>query len=272
MTRAIERAQKQVEGRNFEMRKHLLEYDDVMEKQRQNIYTARRDFITKPEAPREFIDRSVDEIVEWLVAEHCPVDQDPLDWPLDALKAHLLDFFGLAEEQTSADFEKDGPAEILEALRADLKAAYAAKIERLGESAPEFQKWICLQILDSKWKDHLYALDRLKEGIGLRGYGQRNPLVEYKRESFDMFTEMNDRMQAEIVRYAYRMEPMTREQQEAQLAQRRAAAARAQETARAATRTETAKPQPVVKPDESVGRNDPCPCGSGKKYKKCHGF
>jgi len=272
VTKAIERAQKQVEGRNFEIRKHLLEYDDVMEKQRKNIYNKRRAFISEENAPHEYLSTSADEILEWLVDEHCPVDQDPLDWPLDQLKAHLGDFFGLTEADLTADFAKDGPAEILEALRTDTRTRYEAKRERLGDSADEFEKWICLQILDSKWKDHLYALDRLKEGIGLRGYGQRNPLVEYKRESFDMFTEMNDRSQAEAVRYAYRMEPMTREQQEAQLAQRRRAAAQAEATPKAATRDGAPVVKTVVSKTKSVGRNDPCPCGSGKKYKKCHGF
>ena len=272
VTKAIERAQKQVEGRNFEIRKHLLEYDDVMEKQRQNIYKKRRAFIAEKDAPSQYLSGAADEILEWLVAEHCPVDQDPLDWPLEQLHAHLGDFFGLTEADISADFTKDGPAEILEALRNDTRTRYEAKRARLGDSASEFEKWICLQILDSKWKDHLYALDRLKEGIGLRGYGQRNPLVEYKRESFDMFTEMNDRSQAEAVRYAYRMEPMTREQQEAQLAQRRRAAARAEATVKAATRGNVPVVKTVVSKSKRVGRNEPCPCGSGKKYKKCHGF
>ena len=272
VTKAIERAQKQVEGRNFEIRKHLLEYDDVMEKQRQNIYKKRRAFIAEKDAPSQYLSGAADEILEWLVADHCPVDQDPLDWPLEQLQAHLGDFFGLTEADISADFTKDGPAEILEALRNDTRTRYEAKRARLGDSASEFEKWICLQILDSKWKDHLYALDRLKEGIGLRGYGQRNPLVEYKRESFDMFTEMNDRSQAEAVRYAYRMEPMTREQQEAQLAQRRRAAARAEATVKAATRGNVPVVKTVVSKSKRVGRNEPCPCGSGKKYKKCHGF
>jgi preprotein translocase subunit SecA len=272
VTKAIERAQKQVEGRNFEIRKHLLEYDDVMEKQRQNIYKKRRAFIAEKDAPSQYLSGAADEILEWLVAEHCPIDQDPLDWPLEQLQAHLGDFFGLTEADISADFTKDGPPEILEALRNDTRTRYQAKRERLGDSANEFEKWICLQIHDSKWKDHLYALDRLKEGIGLRGYGQRNPLVEYKRESFDMFTEMNDRSQAEAVRYAYRMEPMTREQQEAQLAQRRRAAAQAEATAKAGTRGNVPVVKTVVSKSKKVGRNEPCPCGSGKKYKKCHGF
>ncbi|NKB90032.1 MAG: preprotein translocase subunit SecA [Acidobacteria bacterium] len=273
VTRAIERAQKQVEGRNFEIRKHLLEYDDVMEKQRQNIYQKRRDFIADEEAPGKYLQSSADEIIEWLVDEHCPISDDPLDWPLDQLRAHLGDFFGVADEDLSVEFDKDGPAEILEGLKKDMTARYAAKRERLAETAPEFEKWICLQVLDAKWKEHLYALDRLKEGIGLRGYGQRNPLVEYKRESFEMFNEMNDRSQAEAVRYAFRMEPMTREQQEAQLAQRRREAAQTEATARAATRDKaTPVVKTVVSKSQQVGRNDPCPCGSGKKYKKCHGF
>ncbi len=272
VTRAIERAQKQVEGRNFEIRKHLLEYDDVMEKQRQATYTRRRVFVTESDAPGNYIRQSWNEILEWLIDSHCEVDKDPLDWPVKELQTHIVDFFGLASEDLPVDFQKDSPEDIRTGIEAAVTARYDAKRERLGDLTPEFEKWICLQVLDAKWKHHLYALDRLKEGIGLRGYGQRNPLVEYKRESFDMFQEMSDRIQAEIVRYAFRMEPMTREQQEAQLAQRRDEAQRAEAIAMAATRDRPAAVKTVVSTKAKVGRNEPCPCGSGKKYKKCHGF
>ncbi len=272
VTRAIGRAQKQVEGRNFEIRKHLLEYDDVMEKQRQAIYSQRRAFLSEPDTPGKFVRDSAQEIVDWLVDGHCSVDQDPLDWPLKELHSHVTDFFGIDPDDLTIDLDEATPADVQGNLEELVKGRYADKAGRLGDLLPEFEKWICLQVLDAKWKDHLYALDRLKEGIGLRGYGQRNPLVEYKRESFDMFQEMNDRIQAEIVRYAYRMEPMTREEQEAQLARRREAAAQAERVAAAATRDRAPAVATVVKRDDKVGRNDPCPCGSGKKYKKCHGY
>ena len=272
VTRAIGRAQKQVEGRNFEIRKHLLEYDDVMEKQRQAIYTQRRGFLSEADKPGTFVRNSAREILEWLIEEYCPVDKDPLDWPLKELQSHISDFFGIDPDDLPIDLTNDTVADVEGNLEELVAARYADKAERLGDLLPEFEKWICLQVLDAKWKDHLFALDRLKEGIGLRGYGQRNPLVEYKRESFDMFQEMNDRIQAEVVRYAYRMEPMTREEQEAQLARRREAAAQAERVAVAATRDRPPTPATVVKQGGKVGRNDPCPCGSGKKYKKCHGY
>ena len=271
VTRAIERAQKQVEARNFEIRKHLLEYDDVMEKQRQVIYTMRRDFLADPEAPSKFIRDSAREILEWLVDSHCPAEMDPADWPVKELQVKLHDFFGVDPADLPVDFAQDSPEQIRVGLEAAIRARYETKAERIGELMPEFEKWICLQVLDARWKDHLYALDRLKEGIGLRGYGQRNPLVEYKRESFDMFQEMNDRIQSEVVRYAFRMEPMTREQQEEQLARRRAAARQAEQIAAAAARDRAPAVKTVVSKGK-VGRNDPCPCGSGKKYKHCHGF
>ncbi len=272
VTRAIGRAQKQVEGRNFEIRKHLLEYDDVMEKQRQAIYSQRRAFLSEPDTPGKFVRDSAQEILDWLIEGHCDAEKDPLDWPLKELQSHLTDFFGIDPDDLAIDLTNDTLADVQEHLEQTVKGRYADKIGRLGDLLQEFEKWICLQVLDAKWKDHLYALDRLKEGIGLRGYGQRNPLVEYKRESFDMFQEMNDRIQADIVRYAYRMEPMTREEQEAQLARRREAAAQAERVAAAATRDRAPAIATVVKSDAKIGRNDPCPCGSGKKYKKCHGY
>ena len=270
VSRAIERAQKQVEGRNFEIRKHLLEYDDVMEKQRQAIFRRRRDCLTRPEAAGEYIMSASEEILDWALENHCPREDDPLDWSIKELNVQLADFFGLDPENMPVDFEKDSLAEIRDGLWSAIQADYANKGERLDENMPEFEKWVCLQVVDARWKDHLYALDRLKEGIGLRGYGQRNPLVEYKRESFDMFQALTDRCQSESVRYAFRMEPMSAEQQQQELARRRAAAAQAEEQVAAATRTTVAKP--IVKKKTDVGRNDPCPCGSGKKYKKCHGF
>jgi preprotein translocase subunit SecA len=137
---------------------------------------------------------------------------------------------------------------------------------------PQFETWICLQVVDARWKEHLYALDRLKEGIGLRGYGQRNPLVEYKKESFNMYQEMLDRIHGEAVRYAFQLEPMSPEEREAQLARQRAQAAETQRVAAAAGGGGRVATKQVVREKKKVGRNDPCPCGSGKKYKKCCGF
>ena len=191
-----------------------------------------------------------DEIIEWLVDEHCPIEPGPAATGRStSFKRPPRRLLRHRRGVCPSDFDKDGPADILEGRaqegcdhRRGIRGQARAP-RRVG--SPSSSKWICLQVLDAKWKDHLYALDRLKEGIGLRGYGQRNPLVEYKRESFEMFSEMNDRIQAEAVRYAFRMEPMTREQQEAELARRkRRQAARAEATARAGCRARLGR-QPV---------------------------
>ena len=270
VSRALERAQKQVEARNFETRKHLLEYDDVMEKQRQVIYTMRREQMQEEGAARSFINETAEEIVDWLIDTHCDPDKDPLDWETGELKTQLGHFFGLPAEQLPVDLEQDGLETIREGLRTAVKARYEDKVERIGDVMPQFETWICLQVIDARWKEHLYALDRLKEGIGLRGYGQRTPLVEYKRESFEMYQEMHERIHGEVVRYAFQLEPMSPEERQAQLARQRAEAERVRHIA-AAAGGGPARPETIVREDKKIGRNDPCPCGSGKKYKKCCG-
>ena len=273
VTRAIERAQKQVEARNFETRKHLIEYDDVMEKQRRAIYKMRRTFLAGGEAPRSFILEAAEEILDWLLEQHCPVESDPQEWTVKELSGHMTDFFGLDVNDLPVQMDEDPLDDIRAGIWSAVQARYSAKSERLGELAPDFEKWICLQVVDARWKDHLYGLDRLKEGIGLRGYGQRDPLVEYKKESFEEFQGLNDRVQAEVVRYAFRMEPISREEQQAQLERQQAAAQRAQQQAgAAASGSGLAAIETVVRQTQKVGRNDPCPCGSGRKFKKCCGF
>jgi len=270
VSRAIERAQKQVEARNFETRKHLLEYDDVMEKQRQVIYTVRHEQMEQEMAPREFILSTAEEILDWLLETHCDPEKDPLDWETDELQSQLTHFFALAPEDIAVDLEKDGIEEIRDGLLNAVKTRYSDKVERIGEVMPQFETWICLQVIDARWKEHLYALDRLKEGIGLRGYAQRTPLVEYKRESFEMYQEMHERIHGEVVRYAFQLEPMSEEERQAQLARQRAEAERMQRVA-AGAGGRPSRPDTIVRSDKKVGRNDPCPCGSGRKYKKCCG-
>jgi len=270
VSRAIERAQKQVEARNFETRKHLLEYDDVMEKQRQVIYTMRHEQMEQEMAPREFILSTAEEILDWLLETHCDPEKDPLDWETDELQSQLTHFFALAPEDIAVDLEKDGIEEIRDGLLNAVKTRYSDKVERIGEVMPQFETWICLQVIDARWKEHLYGLDRLKEGIGLRGYAQRTPLVEYKRESFEMYQEMHERIHGEVVRYAFQLEPMSEEERQAQLARQRAEAERMQRVA-AGAGGRPSRPDTIVRSDKKVGRNDPCPCGSGRKYKKCCG-
>jgi len=270
VSRAIERAQKQVEARNFETRKHLLEYDDVMEKQRQVIYTMRHEQMEQELAPREFILSTAEEILDWLLETHCDPEKDPLDWETEELQSQLTHFFALAPEDIAVDLEKDGIEEIRDGLLNAVKTRYSDKVERIGEVMPQFETWICLQVIDARWKEHLYGLDRLKEGIGLRGYAQRTPLVEYKRESFEMYQEMHERIHGEVVRYAFQLEPMSEEERQAQLARQRAEAERMQRVA-AGAGDRPSRPDTIVRSDKKIGRNDPCPCGSGRKYKKCCG-
>ncbi len=271
VSKALERAQKQVEGRNFDTRKHLLEYDDVMEKQREVVYSLRRDLMKGGERPREFILETAEEILDYLLDSHCDAKMGPEDWELEEFGRQLNQFFSLDPNDLPVDLEQDSRDDIRDGLWAAIQERYESKVERIGDVMPQFETWICLQVVDSRWKEHLYALDRLKEGIGLRGYGQRNPLVEYKKESFLMYQEMMDRMHGESVRYAFQLEPMSPEEREAQLARQKAQAAETHRVAAAAgggrqvTKT-------VVREQVKVGRNDPCPCGSGKKYKKCCGF
>jgi len=303
VTRAIERAQKQVEGQNFSIRKHLLEYDDVMNKQRENIYALRRELlegrITIGEAEaadsRGYLMHLGEGLLDDLLDTYCPEDQEPDSWDLDALRREAGQAFGLeAPELAAFAFEGKSAGEMQAAMWALIARKYEAKESVVGRDVLQrVERDIMLQIVDTQWKDHLYSLDHLKEGIGLRGYGQKDPLVEYKKESFTLFQDMKARVDGESVRYLFWLKPVAGE--DAAPAVRRGATRRSAPmtfsapagdsgffgSARDATGGAAPAPSrtggddaPVktVRRDEpKVGRNDPCPCGSGKKYKKCHG-
>jgi preprotein translocase subunit SecA len=313
VSRAIERAQKQVEAQNFSVRKHLLEYDDVMNKQRENIYALRRQ-ILEGKIPfqdedgqetivgtRDYLMDLAEEILDSLVETYAARQADFEQWDLEALKLEVSRVFAIdAGDVEFADRTSD---EIRDELWAKILQSYTEKEQLVGREVLErVERDIMLQIVDSQWKDHLYSLDHLKEGIGLRGYGQRDPLIEYKKESFELFQAMKDRVDEEIVRYLWWLRPVMNE--EAVAVPRRPAPRRAplilndpsaesKSILNSAPRAQTPEPaspfgpshdkQPprvggddaavkTVRRDEpKVGRNDPCPCGSGKKYKKCHG-
>jgi preprotein translocase subunit SecA len=312
VTRAIERAQKQVESQNFSVRKHLLEYDDVMNKQRENVYGLRRQILEgriglKDEndeetilSTREYLMELAEEQLDSIVETYAPRTGDLEEWDLDALRREVSRIYGI--DAAALDFSNLNADEIRDLLRNHILESYEAK-ERLvgGEILQRVERDIMLQIVDQQWKDHLYSLDHLKEGIGLRGYGQRDPLVEYKKESFNLFQAMKDRVDEEIVRYLWWLRPVLSE--DAPIQSRRPARRRSPlilnnpgaETAAASVFGAPRPPAPntaappratqqpprvggddakvvTVRRDEpKVGRNDPCPCGSGKKYKKCHG-
>jgi preprotein translocase subunit SecA len=316
VTKAIERAQRQVEAQNFAVRKHLLEYDDVMNKQRESVYTLRREILegkvhlTEEELgdTRAYVMATAEEILDDKIDTFAGKDIDEDDWDVEALKRDLTQVFGLNE----TDYEEVGLTNrTTEELRDLLWERITRKYEDKEKIVPaellrRVERDLMLQIVDGQWKDHLYSLDHLKEGIGLRGYGQRDPLVEYKKESFELFQDMRRRIEEEIVRYLWWLKPVV-EGEEAGVAPvraprpaaRRAApltyndpsAARAPAYAGSAASAGGGSaaaaagraPQParvggddapvktVRREEPKIGRNDPCWCGSGKKFKKCHG-
>ncbi|MBM3818862.1 MAG: preprotein translocase subunit SecA [Acidimicrobiia bacterium] len=304
VTRAIQRAQTQVEAQNFSVRKHLLEYDDVMNKQRESVYTLRREILegtihlTEDEVvdTRGYLLALAGEILEELVERFAGKELDHEEWDLEALSRELTRIFGLdAQTLAALAFDEKSTEEISDDVWERLKASYAEKEAVLGQEVHilrRVERDVMLQIVDQQWKDHLYSLDHLKEGIGLRGYGQRDPLVEYKKESFALFQDMKARIEEEMVRYLFWLRPVLEEASatprpvqrrptQMTLSKPEVASSPARQ-APAPVEFGGAAPRPArtggddviktVRRDEpKVGRNEPCPCGSGKKYKKCHG-
>jgi len=283
VSKSIERAQKQVEGRNFEIRKHLLEYDDVMNQQRDAVYSLRRRILEGKEG-RNYILRVVEDIIDGLLAQYCPEEADPEDWESDALTNAYYVYFDIGSDDLRIDWESINRPELEDYLKTRARDAYIERVETFGdEEFSRLERFLLLDSVDRQWKDHLLSLDHLREGIGLRAYGQRNPLVEYKRESFTLFEEMWERIEDHVVKFLYHAEPV-----EEMPAHRRAVrttlshpeveglgqaqrARRAQENVANRPVGNAAAPVTVRRKQPKVGRNDPCPCGSGKKYKKCCG-
>ncbi|HEX7709192.1 MAG TPA: preprotein translocase subunit SecA [Thermoanaerobaculia bacterium] len=271
VTRAIERAQKQVEGRNFDARKHLLEYDDVMNKQRASVYTLRRSILDGREG-KEYILNAADEIVDFLVETHYPDNERDLPNEPE-LNTGLYDYFALDLAAAGVDLQEDRRDTVKEKLIDAVNRRYAEKESLVGaENMRLNEKYLLLQVIDQQWKDHLLNIDHLKEGIGLRGYGQRDPLMEYKRESFELYQQMMERIQDHVVKILWKIDMGGRESDQDQ-SQRVQRALPPQPPRQQLTFSGAPKeaPAPVKRQQAKVGRNDPCPCGSGKKYKKCHG-
>jgi len=302
ITRRIESAQKAVEAQNFEARKHLLEYDDVMNKQREAVYGLRHQLLEGVDQKELILEDYVSGILSDLMDQFVPIKVHPEDWNLKGLKDAIFTRFGVDVLAEGLKPETLNRQELGDAIFDKLKERYDAKEKLIGPDAMRYhERMIMLSVLDSQWKDHLLGMDHLKEGIGLRGYGQHDPLVEYKRESFDMFEAMMQRFQEETVRYLYLMQILERPPEggapEADLTvpridgdgngrrPPRAVATsvdeieeafqrkkrRELEQARMAGSGDMQPVQQVVRGSAKIGRNDPCPCGSGKKYKKCCG-
>ena len=309
ISRRIEAAQKAVEAQNFEARKHLLEYDDVMNKQREAVYGLRRQLLEGLDQKDLILEDYVSGILGTLIDQFCAVKVHPSDWDVKGLKDAIFTRFGvdiLAEGITPESLNRQ---ELGDAIFDKLKARYDSKEQLIGPDAMRYhERMIMLSVLDSQWKDHLRDMDHLKEGIGLRGYGQHDPLIEYKRESFEMFEAMMQRFQEDTVRYLYLMQilesPADGAAGPTDVGSREAATPsprlggggnghrpprsvatsvdeieenfqrrkrRELEGARMAGSGEQQTVQQVVRGSAKIGRNDLCPCGSGKKYKKCCG-
>jgi preprotein translocase subunit SecA len=306
ISKRIETAQKTVEAQHFESRKHLLEYDDVMNKQREAVYGLRRRLLEGMDQKDLILEDYVSAILAELLEQFCPPKAHAADWDLKGLKDAVFTRFGVDFLAEGVKADELNRQELGDAIFDKLKQRYDAKEKLIGPAAMRHhERMIMLSVIDQQWKDHLLSMDHLKEGIGLRGYGQHDPLVEYKRESFDMFEAMMQRFQEDTAKYLYLMQILERpaqpppqptqpeagaavgrdgdgngrrparmvstsadELEEAFLRRKR----RELEQARMAGGGGEAAPvQQVVRSQEKVGRNDPCPCGSGKKYKKCHG-
>jgi preprotein translocase subunit SecA len=317
ITRRIEAAQKAVEAQHFESRKHVLEYDDVMNKQREAVYGLRRQLLEGVDQKQLIIEEYVEAILGSLLGQYAPEQKHAEEWDLEGLKNQIFTRFGVDLVAEKVPLDELNRSELGDAIFEKLRERYEAKEKLLGAQAMRYhERMLMLSILDQQWKDHLLNMDHLKEGIGLRGYAQHDPLVEYKRESFDMFEAMMQRFQEDTVRYLYLMQilerpggepgpgaaprgsgpdggspdagvPMPRpgggtdgngrrprgvttsvdELEEAFQRRKR----RELEQARMAGAGDAQPVQQVRRSGEKIGRNDPCPCGSGKKYKKCCG-
>jgi preprotein translocase subunit SecA len=311
ISRRIENAQKSVEAQNFDARKHLLEYDDVMNKQRETIYGIRRSALEGKDQ-RDYVLEIAEDVARELVVTFCPREQHPDQWNSPQFLAEMNSQFGIDAKAAGADPATLSHDDLVEAA---VKAVTSRYEEREKQFSSELMRWlerrIILDVVDSQWKDHLLSLDHLKEGIGLRGYGQKDPLVEFKKEAFVLFEDMMARIDNETVRYLYHIQIQQAERPPDEMDTRpqtprgpvsrsggaqaavASAAARASEpppqrlpeVARQLERKQQRQqkdlqyqtgpaqaeaPKPV-RAGAKVGRNDLCPCGSGKKYKKCHG-
>ncbi|MCH4810243.1 preprotein translocase subunit SecA [Vreelandella neptunia] len=285
VSNAVERAQKKVEGRNFDIRKQLLEYDDVANDQRRVIYDQRNEILAADDVADAVIGIR-EEVMETAISDYVPPQSLPEQWDLPGLESHLKTEFNLDAPvvKWAAEDDRFSEEQLRERLQTMHREAYAAKIAAAGEKLiRRFEKQVMLQVLDTRWKEHLQSMDHLRRGIHLRGYAQKNPKQEYKRESFELFQHLLDHIKADVTRILSHVQVRQPEEVDALERQRREALER--ETATAASRhdapaseqseNEQAAPgvegRPVRREGPKVGRNDPCFCGSGKKYKQCCG-
>ena len=262
ISKAIENAQRRVEGHNFEIRKHLLEFDDVMNKQREVIYGQRRRVLEGKDL-REMIQEMTQEILDGIIDLFLNEKVPPEEWDFKALSDRLFQQFSVKVSFPNADDIQD-LEELKEKIQDQVWGTYLSKVDTIGpELMASLEQMIMLETIDNSWKDHLLSMDHLKEGIGLRGYGQRDPLREYQREGYELFLDMIERVKEQTVANLFRIQ-LAREADQAQLAAR-------EEQPVFFSHGGDESPEPKKREAKKVGRNEPCPCGSGKKYKRCCG-
>jgi len=315
ISKRIEGAQKAVEAQNFESRKHLLEYDDVMNKQREAVYGLRRQLLDGVDQREMILEDYVGAVLSGILDECCDEKTRQAQWDIKGLETKLVDHFGFSLSASGIKPLEITRHELGEEIFEKLTATYQAKERILGSAQMRYhERMVMLSVIDGMWKDHLLSMDHLKEGIGLRGYAQQDPLVAYKRESFDMFEAMLAKFQEDTARYLFRMQILDADGQPISAApeisrevpkappvasaanplftdgepheisiQTRAPSTtidalekefhrkKERELAAAARQGGDASTPSQRRAGEKVGRNDLCPCGSGKKYKKCHG-
>jgi len=277
VTKAIERAQKRVEAQNFSIRKHLLEYDNVMNQQREVIYSRRAQSLEQEDMRAEAVEL-IQHVVEQLVEKSCPRDQAPEYWDTAALRLELTKTVLVDIDFDAPEMRELNHAGLVEKVISLAMSVYENKERALGSPLMrQLERFAILRVIDERWKEHLYEMDQLKTGIGLRAYGQRDPLIEYKKEAFSMFTQLAETIDREAVEMMFRLQPAQSAPASLPEVQRQPireiheeASALGYSGVDEEART-AGKKQPVKRDVAKVGRNDPCPCGSGKKYKKCHG-
>ncbi|HHD64009.1 MAG TPA: preprotein translocase subunit SecA [Desulfobulbaceae bacterium] len=271
ISKAIENAQRKVEGHNFDIRKHLLEYDDVMNKQREVIYSQRRE-VLQGENIKPIIEDMIVDLVEEVTGEFAVGKTPSEDWEWESFYERVEEIFNIKlawnkTERTDLDHDT-----LFEKLKAEIEGKYQRQEEQNGvEQMRHLERMILLQMVDTLWKEHLLNMDHLKEGIGLRGYGQKNPLDEYKKEGFNLFMTMIETVKQQTVGTLLRVQLVQDDELQRLEEERRQERERELEMARRASGDGESSRKPIKRRQEKVGRNAPCPCGSGKKYKKCCG-
>jgi preprotein translocase subunit SecA len=271
ISKAIENAQRKVEGHNFDIRKHLLEYDDVMNKQREVIYQQRREALDSEDI-KPVIEDILSEEMDSIAAEFFEQKILSADWDWQGINERVQGSIGVAPEWDEADKQDLDHDSFVEKLMQAGQRAYEEQEEKIGaEGLRYLERVVFLQMVDTYWKEHLLNMDHLKEGIGLRGYGQKNPLNEYKREGFEMFANMIETVKRQTLVTLFRIKIASQEEIDREALEKRKRQQSEMRLSRGGEESGQAQQQPTKREGEKTGRNDPCPCGSGKKYKKCCG-